>query len=388
MKKRPFQVLDEANTLSLCEANSLARFGDGELRLATGGQCSSQRAHPELQRELRMLLGHDMMTGGPMVGIPNFAKTPNRKTWDKYEGPQYAPLYGSRTYCSAFITRPDNAPWIDTPEYWDQVRQLWAGEKVTLVCGDRKSLTPEMLVGAGPITEIIGPRQHAYEEINRIEEEIGKPSGVVLMCLGATATVLAARLDRKDVHALDLGHIGMFMKHAGAYQFKSTDLASADYKAQLQAKHKQIKWGRSGDSHAPEVSKFALTLGATTVLDYGCGQGRLRPAVPQLRVFEYDPGIPGKDQLPKPADIVVSTDVLEHIEPENVDNVLRHIFLLAKRGAYLVISLSLARELLPDGRNAHLTVKPAEWWTDKIKACGWASVKSEQRKGLCVWLRK
>jgi hypothetical protein len=105
-------------------------------------------------------------------------------------------------------------------------------------------------------------------------------------------------------------------------------------------------------------------------------------------VFEYDPGIPGKDHLPKPADLVVCTDVLEHIEPELLDGVLRHLYLLAGRGAYLVIATRLARELLPDGRNAHLIVQEPPWWLAKLKAQGWRKLRHEQRKGLCVWLEK
>ena len=31
------------------------------------------------------------------------------------------------------------------------------------------------------------------------------------------------------------------------------------------------------------------------------------------------------------------------------------------------MSTRLAHRKLPDGRNAHLTVKPIEWWAEKIK---------------------
>jgi hypothetical protein len=67
---------------------------------------------------------------------------------------------------------------------------------------------------------------------------------------------------------------------------------------------------------------------------------------------------------------------------------LRHIFLLARRGAYLVIATRPARELLPDGRNAHLIIQPPEWWVEQLKKYGWTSIRTEQRKGLCVWLQK
>ena len=89
-----------------------------------------------------------------------------------------------------------------------------ADRDIVLVVGDKKSITTEMIGSeAKSVREVIGPRQHAYAQIDAIEEEIGKTPARVLMCLGTTATVLAHRLARKGVHALDLGHIVMFMKH-------------------------------------------------------------------------------------------------------------------------------------------------------------------------------
>jgi len=382
------RVLTEDETLEKCQQSSIARFGDGELRLAVGGSAVSQRADPHLAAELVHILGK---SNGLLVGIPNFDKTPRRADWAKYNAGGYRRLYRQDTYGSAFITRPDNAPWIDRPDYWQKVRDLWRDRDVVLVTGDAKSLTAATLSEARSVVTVEGPRQHAYDVIDAIERkivEVGKDRRI-LMCLGAAATVLAARLNRRGFHALDLGHIGMFMKHAGAYRFTQTDLASQLYRDQLRTKHSLMKWGSSGASWAPEVLSFARELGAKSVLDYGCGRGALKPAIAsELKVFEYDPGIAGKDQLPKPADIVVCTDVLEHIEPEKIDAVLNHIRLLAKVGAYLVISMRPAREHLPDGRNAHLIIENAVWWTKKLQAGGWASIKTEERKGLCVWLRK
>lgn len=381
-----YEILSESETLTACLGFAISRFGDGELRLAVGEGCSSQRADPHLAAELRAILASYR---GFMVAIPNFGKTPNKAIWEKYAGGKFAALYGQDCYGSAFITRPDNAPWIDTPEYWARVPELWNERNVVLVTGDEKSFTPGMLAGARSVREVKGPRQHAYAEIDRIEEEIGTTADVVIMCLGATATALAARLSAKGVRALDLGHMGMFMRHAGAYRAPLDNLRSPAYARQLQTKHASMKWGKSGHSHAPELREFAKKLRAASVLDYGCGQGTLRPALaPELKVLEYDPGIPGKDKMPKPADIVACTDVLEHIEPELIDNVLRHQYQLAGRGAYLVIATRLARELLPDGRNAHLIVEGEAWWLAKLKQQGWRNIRHEMRKGLCVWLEK
>jgi len=378
-------VLSEVQTLATCSQFSVARFGDGELRLAIGGGCSSQRADPALARELRIILAR--YHTGLVVCIPNFAHGPRVKSWTQYASGAFAELYKQPLYGSAFITRPDNAPKIDHPEYWAHVRSLWADKDITLVCGDDKSLTAEMMSEARSVRVVSGPRQHAYEQIDALEAQIGTPTGTVILCLGATATCLAARLHAKKVHALDLGHIGMFMRHAGAYRFSAEDLASLAYRAQLTQKHRAMRWGKSGASHAPEILTFANELGATSVLDYGAGCATLAASVPTLKVFAYDPGTAAHD-LPKPADLVVSTDVLEHVEADKIDNVLQHQYLLARKGAYFVIALTAARELLPDGRNAHLLIQPVDWWLANLRDAGWRIQRHEQRKGLNVWAHK
>lgn len=379
-------IVSEDETLDACAKMSIARFGDGELRLAIGRACSSQRGSDALRRELVAILGKPQP--GLMVGIPTFEATPRQDVWAKYAGQPFAALYKLLGYGSSFITRPDNAPWIDRPDYWAKVRGLWLGKDITLVAGDEKSITRAMLAGANSVRSVTGARQHAYASIDWLEEEIGKPAGTVLLCLGATATVLAARLAAKGVHALDLGHIGMFMKHAGAYRMQKTDLVSESYSVQLRTKHAQKKWGADGATWAKEVVEFAATIGAGSVLDYGCGRGRLKLAVPTLKVQEYDPGIPGKDHLPKPADMVACTDVLEHIEPDRLEAVLAHIFALSRIGAFFVIATSPAREHLPDGRNAHLICEGEGYWRAALERAGWTNLVSETRKGVVVWARK
>jgi hypothetical protein len=381
------RVLSEAATILRCRTHSIARFGDGELRLAVGGSAVSQKADKRLALELRTILREEVP--GLLVAVPNFDRTPRQDVWAKYRKGKFAALYaGGREYASSFVTRPDNAPWIDCPEYWAAVPSMWDRQDVVLVSGDRKSLTPEMLGNALSVRAVQAPAKDAYSEIDRIEREVGKHAGVVVMCLGATATALASRLHKRGVRALDLGHLGMFIRHAGAYSFAPEELATEAYRQQLQEKHATSVWGKHGHSHAAEIEDFRKLIGARSVLDYGCGRATLAKALPGVKVFEYDPGWPGKDHLPKPADMIACTDVLEHIEPKRLDNVMRHIFVLARLGAYFVIATRPARETLPDGRNAHLLVEPSAWWLSRLRLEGWNIVRHEQRKGLCIWARK
>jgi hypothetical protein len=366
-------VLSEDETLARAASGiNLARFGDGELRIAAGGDCISQRERfPKLVEELTAMLMAPRE--GCMVCIPNVdSPTPKAVSWAHYRDRKFVGLYGPQEFGSSFITRPDSAPWIDTPEYWDKVRDLWRGKDVVLVVGDKKSITTEMIgMAASSVREVLGPRQNAYREIDRIEDEIGTTSGAVLMCMGVTATVLAWRLAAKGVHAIDLGHIGMFMKHAGAYRYVIGDLISPAYRKQIHALHASQSWGGDGAKHTAAVKAFAGELGATTILDYGCGRGELAKSMAPQRVSQFDPAIPGNDGMPKPCDLVVCTDVLEHVEPDKLDAVMDHIHRLAGKGAYLTIATRPANAVLPDGRNAHLIVEDAPWWIARIERQGW-----------------
>lgn len=207
MRQYP-NVLGELETLRrVCEGRSIARFGDGELKMCRDSGIKSQMPDRTLSQRLREVLRE---SGECLVGIPNIrSDTPKNAFWGKYMAS--ADLLTDRPYVSAFITRPDSAPWIDTPDYWRTLESLWVGQDVTLVRGSTKSLVAEDLVGARRVTEIVGPRQHAWAEYQSLLERIGRPTRAIL-CLGPTATVMAVDLCARGVHAIDLGHMGLFYR--------------------------------------------------------------------------------------------------------------------------------------------------------------------------------
>lgn len=393
------QIINEETTLDLMlRGNSIARFGDGEWRCAVGGGCTSQRPDKMLARELQACLKY---TGDRyMVGLPNpFDKrgAPREESWIRYTAAEYTKLLRPGPYHSSFITRPDNAPWIDTPEYWAKVRTLWDKVDVTLVVGqakeggaEKKSITTEMIGdSAKSVRVVIGPRQHAYEDVNQIEKQIGNEPGRVLLCLGTTATVLAYRLAKRGIHALDVGHIGMFLRHAGAYRYAANDLTSEGYRGQLIELHQSQTWGADGAKHTEAVRSLWEHYQPKTTLDYGCGENKLAESLKgEFRVSGYDPGIPDRAKMPKPCDMVICTDVLEHVEPSKLDAVLDHIWRLTGQVGYFVISTKPANAVLPDGRNAHLSVRPAEWWEEAFVGKGWKIVKQHVGKDLTIVAEK
>jgi len=145
-------------------------------------------------------------------------------------------------------------------------------------------------------------------------------------------------------------------------------LISPDYLEQNRELHKDQSYGRSSWKWADMVSSLKEEIDAKTVLDYGCGKGFLGEILGHpdwLR--EYDPAIPGKETAPLTvSDLVVCTDVLEHIEPDLLDSVLEHINQCARSLVFIVISVIPATKNLPDGRNAHVSLHDADWWKKKL----------------------
>lgn len=128
------------------------------------------------------------------------------------------------------------------------------------------------------------------------------------------------------------------------------------------------EYGSGSWRHAQKVLDLRENTDSETVLDYGAGKGMLKKALGDPEwMREYDPAIPGKDAKPELADLVVCTDVLEHIEPDLLDNVLTHIARLTAKAALLIIATRPAKKNLPDGTNAHKIIENAAWWRARLE---------------------
>ena len=120
------------------------------------------------------------------------------------------------------------------------------------------------------------------------------------------------------------------------------------------------------------IANLILDTQSKSVLDYGCGKAK------QYFVNEYhkewgfmpslyDPSIPEFANLPEQNfDGIYSTDVMEHIPEQIIPEVFDYIFSHATKFVFLGICTRPAVAILPNGENAHCTVKPFEWWIDKI----------------------
>jgi hypothetical protein len=148
-------------------------------------------------------------------------------------------------------------------------------------------------------------------------------------------------------------------------QLQTITQAYAEQNRMLHENH--ANYGMGGWRHAEKIIELRDDTEGQTVLDYGCGKGNLAVALGKPEwLREYDPAISGKDARPEMADIVVCTDVLEHIEPELLDNVLLDLVRVTAKAAFLVIATRPSTRTLSDGTNAHKIIQGAEWWREKL----------------------
>lgn len=143
-------------------------------------------------------------------------------------------------------------------------------------------------------------------------------------------------------------------------------LISPEYRQQNMALHQARKdYGNRGARWADEVWNTSRSLDCHSWLDYGCGKATLGEAMPpemQDAWQNYDPAIPLYSTPPMPADLVVCVDVLEHVEPNAIEDVLDDLQRLSRKAVLLFVDMTPASKTLPDGRNAHLLQRPIDWW--------------------------
>lgn len=205
------RVFSEFRTMrEVLAGKSLARFGDGEFKIALGAGYSREPANAELTAELAAILS----TPDPrcLIGIPTMAKKgPKYLGWKRHAARFGTLVESGREYGSAFVTRPDSAPWIECPEFGQMVEKLWKGKSVVVVCEAYGSILEPVSRTAASVMHLECPKQRAYADIGRLERlTLALAPDVAILSAGPTATALAHRLARHGVHAVDMGSAGKF----------------------------------------------------------------------------------------------------------------------------------------------------------------------------------
>lgn len=147
-------------------------------------------------------------------------------------------------------------------------------------------------------------------------------------------------------------------------------LISEAYRKEQEALHAKGGYGTASLQFGNVVTDLINRLNIMSVLDYGCGsmQNLLKVLRPDHDIFYngYDPGVQEYSDSPEPADLVVCIDVLEHIEPDLLDNVLNDLQRVSPKWFYATVHTGPARKMLSDGRNAHLIQKHPLWWLEHL----------------------
>ncbi len=162
-------------------------------------------------------------------------------------------------------------------------------------------------------------------------------------------------------------------------------LITGEYLRLQRELHTNPNYGVASRAFAEQVDSLISSLGVKTLCDYGAGKQVLKQSLraPLEAYHPYDPAFPEYGGA-KPADLVCCIDVLEHIEPELLANVLDDLRRLVVKFGFFTIHTGPAAKLLSDGRNAHLIQKPLAWWQQKLESR--FKIISIQNIGVNIWV--
>lgn len=129
-------------------------------------------------------------------------------------------------------------------------------------------------------------------------------------------------------------------------------------------------YGNSSFVYFDFVADIVRKRNPRSILDYGCGWSDLVCYFwndGKRIVHRFDPAIPRFKEMPdRQFDLILCTDVMEHIGIGDVDRVFSEMSGFSKN-AFFVISTIPAQTILPDGRNAHITLLTDGEWLNWIK---------------------
>ena len=143
-------------------------------------------------------------------------------------------------------------------------------------------------------------------------------------------------------------------------------LISEQYRAMQKSLHKNASYGSTAESYADFINNLIATHKFNNILDYGAGKCRLKAKLSKINYIAYEPSNETYAKTPEPCQFVVSIDVLEHIEPDYLDNVLDDLKRVTVNYGFFTIHTKPAKKKLPDGRNAHLIQQNMSWWLPKL----------------------
>ena len=168
-------------------------------------------------------------------------------------------------------------------------------------------------------------------------------------------------------------------------------------KEQYPTQHEDEKYSELYDNHYREGDPGFIRINYCarfidfhnkTIIEYGCGRGQLRQRLPHKSYIGVDVASALKKdaknwkdnemfvhadirwyQPKQKYDVSISMDVLEHIEEDSLDSVIKNMI---SAGDICILGISCRPAVIksPTGENLHLTVKPPSWWAKKVRKHG------------------
>ena len=157
---------------------------------------------------------------------------------------------------------------------------------------------------------------------------------------------------------------------------------------QYRAMHKAKQFSGIGAyKHRRALRRLIRETNAKVLLDFGCGRGlqfashNAEALLSKLNVFcsswtealgverivGYDPASEAYSIVPTGKfDGVYAIDVLEHCNETDLPWIIEEIFSYAFKFVFLTVAIVPAKKNLPNGENAHVTLKSQDWWLGLI----------------------
>lgn len=135
--------------------------------------------------------------------------------------------------------------------------------------------------------------------------------------------------------------------------------------------------GGSLERYIPAIRQLVKNHTIESLLDYGCGRAthHAKPFVTNTTL--YDPYYEPHSRKPTSTyDLVICTDVMEHVPRPDVVSVLGELIDYADKVLFLAISTRPAKKKFANGENVHVTIMSAEEWD--------ALIDSLNTKGILI----
>lgn len=224
----PVTVMSSMETIAYIKEHrcSVSRYGDGELDIAMGQKLKSfQVDTPELTEKLWQVLRERQ--DGLLICMPRFfnslsgCKKETRIFWSGWKVKKQAKIVTllretvgeDYVYGDTQVTRPyiDYKFPKDAQKIFPALKTLWKGRDILIVEGEqtRLGIGNDLFSGATSIKRMLCPARNAFDYYEDILSAIKAywNGELILMALGATATVLASDLTKCGIQALDIGHV-------------------------------------------------------------------------------------------------------------------------------------------------------------------------------------